>query len=221
MTQATRMRLASVNIGQPCEVMHGTQRVRTGIFKLPVSGPVQLGHAGLDGDGQADPEHHGGADKAVYAFALEQYGHWQEFLAHPGMPCGQFGENLTIAGLDESEARVGDRLRIGDALLVITQPRVPCFKLGIRMQRPDMPKLFSAHAWTGYYLRVEHPGTVAAGDAVDVAQRAEGSVTIRDLFLAFMNPRGRDAAAVLARALQVPELAAKLRAQIERRLRDA
>ena len=221
MIRETRMLLTSVNVGQPREVMHGTQRVRTGIFKHPVAGPVHVGRAGLDGDGQADPDHHGGTDKAVYAFALEQYEHWQESLAHPGMPFGQFGENLTIAGLDESASRVGDRLRIGDALLVITQPRSPCFKLGIRMQRADMPKLFSAHARTGYYLRVEREGTVAAGDRVDIAQRAEGSVTIRDLFRAIMNPRGRDASAILARALEVPELAATLRDKIERRLRDA
>lgn len=221
MTEATRMRIASVNIGQPRDVVHGKQRVLTGIFKQPVAGPVHVGPEGLDGDGQADSVHHGGADKAVYAFALEQYGHWQETLARPGFPYGQFGENLTIAGLDESESRIGDRLRIGDTLLQITQPRTPCFKLGIRMQRADMQKLFSAHAWTGYYLRVEHQGTVAAGDSVEIAHRAEDSVTIRDLFRAILNPRARNARAILAQALEVPDLAATLRAKIERRLRDA
>ena len=215
------MRLISVNVGLPREIQHDGRRVRTGIFKQAVAGPVHVGRAHLAGDGQADPEHHGGADKAVYAFALEQYAYWQELLGTAPMPYGQFGENLTIAGLDESVACVGDRLRIGDARLVITQPRVPCYKLGLRMQRPDMPKRFSAHAWTGYYLRVEREGTVTAGDSVDIAQRAGGSVTIRELFRAFMSPRGRDAGAILARAAKVPELAATLRTQIERRLRDA
>lgn len=213
-------RLVSVNVGRPRDVVHGDRVVRTGIFKDPVSGPVHVGRTNLDGDGQADLDNHGGEDKAVYAFALEQYAYWRDALGRTSMPHGQFGENLTIAGLDESAACVGDRLRIGSARFVITQPRVPCFKLGIRLQRPDMPKLFTAHARTGFYLRVEHEGTVEAGDAVEVLARAPGSVSVRDLFRAFMDPRSPRSGAVLARAVAVPGLSAEWRAQIGKRLRE-
>ncbi len=215
------MHLVSINVGLPRDVMHDGRPVRTGIFKHAVEGPVHVGRANLDGDAQADPDNHGGMDKAVYAFSLEQYAYWQAALARPPMPHGQFGENLTIAGLDESDACVGDALRIGDTRLVITQPRIPCFKLGLRMQLPDMPRRFTAHAWTGCYLRVEREGTITAGDRVAYASRAANSVSIRDLFLAFMNPRQADAAAVLRRALDVPALATSLREPILRRLENA
>jgi MOSC domain-containing protein YiiM len=214
------MRLTSVNVGLPRQVMHEGRSVQTGIFKQPVDGPVYVGRNHMDGDGQADPVHHGGPDKAVYAFALEQYDYWQTALQRPPMSYGQFGENLTIAGLDESTACVGDCLRIGDVRLVITQPRIPCFKLGLRMQQPDMPARFTAHAWTGCYLRVDHEGTITAGDRVEYVSRAHDSVSIRELFQAFTNPNQSGAATVLRRALDVPELAARLRTQIRRRLGD-
>ncbi len=215
------MHLASVNVGLPCEVMYEGRPVRTGIFKHSVDGPVHVGLNNLDGDAQADPVHHGGLDKAVYAFSLEQYAYWEAALERPPMPSGQFGENLTIAGLDESEACVGDCLRIGGTRLVITQPRIPCFKLGLRMQLPDMPRRFTAHAWTGCYLRVEREGVITAGDSVEFASRDQNSVSVRDLFRAFMNPGQADAAEILLRALDVPALATSLRKTIMRRLDNA
>lgn len=215
------MRLASVNVALPREVNHAGRVVRSGIFKQPVDGPVRVHYANLAGDAQADPDHHGGEDKAVYAFALEQYDHWRGVLGRGALPMGQFGENLTIAGLDESVTCVGDRLRAGSALLVVTQPRVPCFKLGIRLQHADAPKLFSAHAWTGVYLRVAEEGMVAAGDAVAFEQRAADGVPIRALFQAFTHPQAPGSADVLRRALALPDLAAGWRPQVQRRLEQA
>lgn len=217
-------RLVSVNVGLPREVEHAGRRVRTGIFKQAVSGPVRVHRANLEGDAQADPGNHGGDDKAAYAFAQEQYAHWQEVLGREPMPPGQFGENLTIAGLDESATCVGDRLRIGSASFVVTQPRVPCFKLGIRMQRADMPKLFTAHAWTGFYLRVEDEGMVRAGDEVRFEHHATRGVPIRALFRAFANPGEPGAHAILSRALEHPDLSEGWRPDVLKRLargRDA
>jgi MOSC domain-containing protein YiiM len=179
---------------------------------------VRVGRLNLEGDGQADLENHGGAHKAVYAYALDHYAYWRETLGREKMDYGQFGENLTIAGLDESERCVGDRLQIGNTLFAISQPRVPCYKLGIRFGDENMPRLFSQSARTGFYLSVLREGVIEAGDAVEVIERGLGEVAIRPLFEAYMNRGGKDAAQTLRRALEVPELSAEWRAQIEKRL---
>ena len=150
------MILTSVNVGQPAEVAYGNTKVMTGIFKQPIAGAVAVRKLNLDGDGQADLVNHGGEWKAVYAYALEHYGYWEQALGRSSLPYGQFGENLTIAGLDEASLCVGDRLAIGNAVFSITQPRVPCFKLGIRMGDKQMPRMFAesgARASTCAYWR--------------------------------------------------------------------
>jgi MOSC domain-containing protein YiiM len=212
------MRLVSVNVGQPRPVPRDGGSITTGIFKTPVAGPVRVGPLNLEGDGQADPEHHGGEDMAVYAFSLEQYAHWARELGRASLPHAAFGENLTIAGLDETELCVGDHLRIGTTLLAITQPRVPCFKLGLRLGAPDLPPRFSAHAYTGCYLRVLETGRLAADDEVVRVARGPGRVNVRALFRAYFDPSADGAAAILQRALEVPELSADWRRKVCRRL---
>ena len=213
------MKLVCVNVSLPVEVRHGEKSVTTGIFKRPVTGPVRVGKFNLEGDAQADLVNHGGEHKALYAYSLEHYAYWRAVLERHDMPYGQFGENLTVAGLDEAESCVGDRLALGSALLTVTQPRVPCFKLGIRLGDEKMPRLFSQSARTGFYLRVLREGVIEAGDSIDVLQRGRGGVTIRALFEAYLRPGNDNAALVLERALEVPELSPEWRAHIERRLR--
>ncbi len=212
------MQLISVNVSLPADVQHGGAPIRTGIFKKPVAGPVRAGRHNLEGDGQADLHNHGGLHKAVYAYALDHYAYWREVLGREDLDHGQFGENLTISGLDESERCIGDRLQIGSALFAITQPRVPCYKLGIRLGDERMPKLFSQSARTGFYLSVLREGAIGAGDAVDVVERGYRGVAIKPLFEAYMNRGGEDASRILLRALEVPELSPEWRAQIEKRL---
>ena len=192
--------------------------VSTAIFKKPVTGSVAVGRYNLEGDAQADLKNHGGEHMAVYAYSLDHYDYWRAILHRGEMPYGQFGENLTIDGLDESACCVGDRLRIGSSLFAITQPRVPCFKLGIRLGDDRMPKLFSESARTGFYLKVEREGALQAGDAVERVERGKGEVTIRSLFEAYLNPSERISAEVFARALEVPELAPRWREKLEQRL---
>lgn len=211
------MTLISVNVALPKSVVHGDQNVLTGIFKRPVEGAVMARKLNLDGDAQADLVHHGGESKAVYAYALEHYAYWQKVLDRPVMPYGQFGENLTVAGLDEAELCVGDQLRIGDALFVISQPRVPCFKLGLRMGDKRMPHLFAQSGRTGVYLRVLEEGSVAAGDIVHVRAKHSHRPSIKRLFDAYLRPHDTDARALLKSALNIPELSPEWHAQITKR----
>lgn len=212
------MQLASVNVSRPVEVRHEGKLINTGIFKMPVTGSVRVKRHNLEGDGQADLDNHGGEHKAVYAYSLDHYAYWQKVLNREEMDCGQFGENLTVAGLDELDSCIGDQLQIGSALFVITQPRVPCFKLGIRFADASMPKLFSESARTGFYLRVLSEGSIEAGDAVDLVKRGYGKLPVRALFMAYLKAGDADAARILARALEVPELSPEWRANITKRL---
>jgi MOSC domain-containing protein YiiM len=212
------MKLMSVNVSPPVEVRHEGKLIKTGIFKMPVTGSVRVRRHNLEGDGQADLDNHGGEHKAVYAYSLDHYAYWRKALNREQMDCGQFGENLTVAGLDESESCIGDQLQIGSALFAISQPRVPCFKLGIRFADGGMPKLFSESARTGFYLSVLREGAVEAGDAVEVVQRGYGKLPVRTLFVAYMKPGDGDAAQILMRALEIPELSPEWRAHIAQRL---
>ena len=212
------LQLQSVNVSLPIAVQYGQESIKTGIFKHPVAGPVRVGSYNLEGDAQADLENHGGLHKAVYAFSANHYAYWREALGRDAMDWGQFGENLSISNLDESERCIGDRLQIGSALFVITQPRVPCYKLGIRFGDEHMAKMFSHSGRTGFYLSVLREGVIEAGNAVEVVERGQHSVAVKPLFEAYMNRSGKDAARILQRALQVPELSSEWRAQIEQRL---
>jgi MOSC domain-containing protein YiiM len=152
------MHLVSVNVGLPREVAWGNDMVRTGIFKEPIEGHVWVRQHQVDGDAQADLSVHGGEDKAAYAYPVENYDYWREQLPGRELPFGIFGENLTLTGLTEEAAHIGDELRIGTTRLVITQPRLPCFKLGIRFGDPAMVARFLASHRPGFYLAVLEEG---------------------------------------------------------------
>ena len=175
------MRLISVNAGLPREVEWNGGSVTTGIFKQPVRGPVRVQRLNLAGDKQADLSVHGGTYKAVYAYPMEHYAYWRSALDDEELPWGMFGENLTTEGLHESSVHIGDRFRIGTAELAVTQPRVPCYKLGIRFGRPEMVKRFLNSRRSGFYLSVVQEGEIDSGDRIDLLARDENSLTVADI----------------------------------------
>jgi len=198
------MKLLSVNIGKPRGVPCQGKLVRTGIYKEPVSGAVMANELGLEGDGQADLSVHGGKDKAVYAYPHEHYAYWADELGRDDFVFGQFGENLTVEGLLESDLAVGDRLRIGDALLEVSQPRSPCLKLGIRMRQADFPKRFVASGKSGFYLRVIESGSLSAGDPIEHLQGGQGLPTLSELLDAYYHVG--DHVELVKRAIDTPAL---------------
>lgn len=153
----------------------------TSIFKAPVSGRVQVKRLNVEGDQQSDLSVHGGSDKAVYAYPAEHYPFWREELPGVALAWGAFGENFTTEGLLEGTIHIGDRLRIGSAELLVTQPRMPCFKLGIRFDRQDMVKRFLQSGRTGFYLSVAQEGEVAGGDPVTLVARDEHAISVADI----------------------------------------
>ena len=175
------MRIISVNVGRPKLVMRNGEPVSTGIFKEPVAGRVRLRTLNLDGDRQADLTVHGGPEKAVYAYPHEHYPFWKRELPDMDLPLGIFGENFTTEGMLESEIRIGDRFRIGSAELMVTQPRMPCYKLGIRFGRTDVIKRFWASERTGFYFSVLSEGEVGAGDEVELIEKNTSGVTVVDV----------------------------------------
>jgi MOSC domain-containing protein YiiM len=212
-------RVRSVNVGLPREVEWRGRWVSTGIFKEPVEGPVAVAGINLDGDEQADLQLHGGRDKAVYVYPAEHYSYWQDELGH-ALPWGMFGENLTVEGMpDEDEVAIGDRLRIGTATFVITQPRLPCFKLGIRFNDAGMVRRFLEAARTGYYLRIETAGQLEAGDDVEIVARDAAAVPVSEVTR--LATRDRYDAAGLRRVLGVDALPEVWRPYFEELLEEA
>lgn len=174
------MKLISVNVGLPREVSWKGKTVTTGIFKLPVAGRVALHRLNLEGDRQADLSVHGGVEKAVYAYPSEHYEHWQPELPKMELGWGSFGENFTTQGLLEDAVRIGDRFRIGSAEVVVTQPRLPCFKLGLRLSRPGFLKPFLKSRRSGFYFAVLEEGEVGAGDPFELLVRADEGLSVTD-----------------------------------------
>src|SRR5579859_4114069 len=173
------MKLLSVNCGLPRVVDWHASPVATSIFKEPVSGRVGLRKLNLDGDKQSDLTVHGGQYKAVYCYPLEHYSYWREELPGRDLPLGVFGENFTIEdGPNEESVHIGDRFSVGTAEVVVTQPRLPCYKLGIRFGNDAMVKWFLASGRTGFYLAVTREGEVGAGDEMRLIGREEKSVSI-------------------------------------------
>lgn len=168
--QAARAVVWTVNVGLPREVVWRGRTIRSGIWKSPVVGVVAVSGVNLEGDGQADRRAHGGPDKAVYAYAAEDERWWSEELGVEVGPAS-FGENLTTAGLDLNDAVVGERWQVSGVLLQVTQPRIPCYKLGIRMGDDEFPVRFAAARRPGVYLRILQEGTLQAGDEIDVVER--------------------------------------------------
>src|SRR5258708_858312 len=160
-------RVVSVNVGMPRDVPWRGKPVRTAIWKRPVEGRVFAGRLNLVGDGQADLAAHGGEQRAVMVYQLDSYRYWSDFLQRSDFEFGQFGENLTVEGMADSDVCIGDRYRIGGAIFEVTQPRVTCWRLGIRMGNERMPALVVAHRRPGFYLRVLQQGEIGAGGAIE------------------------------------------------------
>ncbi len=175
------MKLLSVNVGFPREIDLKGKTVHTSIFKAPVSRRVRVTRLNVEGDQQSDLSVHGGVDKAVYAYPAEHYSFWREELPGMDLPWGMFGENFTTEGIVEKTAHIGDRLQAGSAEFMVTQPRMPCFKLGIRFGRPDMVKRFLRSGKTGFYMAVLREGEVAAGDSFELIARDKHGITVADV----------------------------------------
>jgi MOSC domain-containing protein YiiM len=174
------MRVIALSVGGPREVEWRGRAVLTSIFKTPVERRLRLTRLNFEGDEQSDLTVHGGVDKAVYAYPAEDYEYWRGELPGMELSWGMFGENLTTEGLVE-EVRLGDRFRVGSAELVVTQPRMPCYKLGIRFGRPDILKMFLRSGRTGFYLSVAEEGEVGPGDAIELVARAEDGLSVADV----------------------------------------
>lgn len=211
------MRLLSVNVSLPKRAPHGGKKtVVTGIFKEPVAGRVMLRRLNLDGDGQADLENHGGPHRAAYAYPIENHDHWSRELGREGFAFGQFGENFTVRGMTEDDVRIGDVFRVGGALVEVSQPRPPCFKLGIRMGMLRFPKLFLASGRVGFYLRVLEEGEVGAGDAFERVEADPEGMTVREMnHLLFFEPENLEGA---GRALRIRALSPGWRGSFVERL---
>jgi MOSC domain-containing protein YiiM len=176
------LKLLSINSSTPKAATYNGKRVMTSIFKQPVDGSIFVGRLNLQGDQQADLESHGGVCKAIYAYPIEHYRHWERELGRSALSFGQFGENFTVEGILESEIYVGDILELGRVVLEVTQPRVPCFKLGIRMGGlEDFPNRFLKSGLVGFYLRVLKEGEVKAGMSIKRIGTGSSSMSIRDL----------------------------------------
>jgi len=201
------MKIISLNVGLPREVLWHGRRVSTGIFKEPVAGRVALRRLNLDGDRQADLSVHGGEYKAVYCYPLEHYDYWKKELPGHELPMGVFGENFTTEGMLEGEVHLGDRFAVGSAEVVVTQPRLPCYKLGVRFGSDDMVRRFLASGRTGFYLAVTREGEVGAGDEMKAISRDSNAVPVPEITRLYVAKHyGESDVASLRRALKVGAL---------------
>jgi len=201
------MKMVSLNVGLPREVMWHGRTVTTGIYKEPVERRVDLRKLNLDGDRQADLSVHGGEYKAVYCYPVAHYDYWKKELPGRELPMGMFGENFTTDGLSEGSVHLGDRFAVGSAEVVVTQPRLPCYKLGVRFQSDDMVRRFLASGRTGFYLAVTREGEVGAGDAIKVIARDANAVPVSEVTRLYIAKRYDDEdVRSLRRALRVSAL---------------
>jgi MOSC domain-containing protein YiiM len=211
--------LLSINVGQPREIVWDDRVALTSIWKTPVSGPVAVTRLNLAGDRQSDLRVHGGVHKAVYAYPSEHYAFWRRELPDADLPWGAFGENFTTEGLLDDVVQIGDRLRAGTAEFVVSQPRLPCFKLAARFNRVDMIKRFTRAGRPGFYLSVAREGSVAAGDELAIVGRAGASLSVRDV--ASLYAGGRLDRDLLRRASELSGLPESWRSDLRKKLERA
>ncbi|HEY3616288.1 MAG TPA: MOSC domain-containing protein [Candidatus Sulfotelmatobacter sp.] len=183
------MKLVSLNVARPRLVVYNGKTINTGIFKRPVSGPLQLRTLNLDGDRQADLSVHGGPHKAVYGYPSEHYSFWGKELPGVDLPWGMFGENFTTSGLAENELHVGDRFQIGSSIVMVRQPRTPCYKLAAKFQRDDMLERFLRSGRSGFYFSVEQEGSVAEEDDFQLLKRNQDGITISEMNRLFVREK--------------------------------
>jgi MOSC domain-containing protein YiiM len=211
------MKILSINVGLPRLVMRDGEPVSTGIFKEPVAGRLMLRTLNLDGDRQSDLSVHGGPEKAVYVYPSEHYAFWKQELPDMDLPWGMFGENFTTEGLLETEINIGDRFRIGSAEVMVTQPRMPCYKLGIRFGRTDIIKRFLTSQRTGFYLSVLKEGQVGTFDEVEMIVRDANAVRVVDITRLFSSDKAN--VDLMRRAIATPALPDSWRAYFVKRLK--
>jgi len=209
------VKLISLNVALPRLATYRIQTVNTGIFKQPVSGPVPLRTLNLDGDRQADLMVHGGPNKAVYAYPSEHYAFWAQELPGTQLPWGMFGENFTTEGLFESDLHVGDRLQIGSAIVVVRQPRIPCYKLAVKFRRTDILARFLRSGRSGFYFSVEQEGVVQAGDSIEFLSREPDAISISEMNRLFAEDKYN--LELLDKAIGTPALPEDWREYFEKR----
>jgi MOSC domain-containing protein YiiM len=210
------MKLISVNVGLPRIVMSNGESVSTGIFKEPVAGRVVLRRLNLDGDRQADLSVHGGPSKAVYAYPSEHYAYWKQELPEMKLPWGMFGENFTTTGLFERELNIGDKFHVGSAVVMVTEPRMPCYKLGIKFGRSDIVQKFLKSERSGFYFAVLKEGEVGVGDPIERMEKSERSVTVSDITQLYT--REKHNVGLLRRAMEVEALPESWKSYFQHRL---
>ena len=210
------MRLVSVNVGLPRTITWKGRPVQTGIFKAPVNSRVQVRILNLEGDRQADLSVHGGLDKAIYAYPSEHYDYWRGELPDIELPWGMFGENFTTTGLLEGTVNVGDQFRVGSAMAMVTQPRVPCYKLVAKFGRENIVERFLASGRSGFYLKVIQEGEVGAGDAIELISRDRHEVSVAEVAALYRD--GTDQISLLQRTVQVEALPESWRARFRQQM---
>jgi MOSC domain-containing protein YiiM len=210
------VKLLSLNVARPRLTVYQGRTINTGIFKLPVSGPVELRTLNLDGDRQADLSVHGGPFKAVYGYPSEHYPFWREELPGMELPWGMFGENFTTEGLFEADLHIGDRLRIGSAILVVRQPRMPCYKLAAKFQRDDIIDRFLQSAHSGFYFSVEQEGVVQVGDSFEFLSHELDAISIAEMNRLFVGDKSNRQ--LLEKAIATPALPEDWRDYLAQRL---
>jgi MOSC domain-containing protein YiiM len=210
------LKVISVNVGRPQIVVSNERPVSTAIFKQPVTGRVAVRRLNLDGDRQADLSVHGGPSKAVYGYPSEHYDYWKQELPEMELPWGMFGENLTTAGLMESELNIGDKFQAGTAVIMVTEPRMPCYKLGIRFGRSDIIKRFLASGRTGFYFAVLQEGDIATGDRIELLERDNHAFKLSDITRLYVQDKHNND--LLHRALQLDALPQSWKDYFQRQL---
>ena len=212
------MKLRSVNVGQPQDIDYKGKIITTGIYKSPVTGRVMLRQHNLEGDRQADLTVHGGPDKAVYVYSYDHYPYWQRELGRDDLAYGEFGENFTVDGLTEDEVFIGDVFRIGGALVEVTQPRAPCYKLAAKMNLPTFVKTFTQAQRTGFYLAVLEEGEVGASDMIERVKTGLEQMSVREIFhLVYTD---KDNIVQAERAIRIPALAPSWRDAIAKTITE-
>ena len=210
------MKIVSVNVGVPRRVTWRGKSVSTGIFKSPVEGPVELRRENLKGDRQADLSVHGGPTKAVYAYPVEHYDYWRREMPETELPWGSFGENLSVEGLHEASIHIGDQVRVGSTVLVVTEPRMPCYKLGIRLGQDDIVKRFLRSRMSGFYFGIVEEGTLQAGDEITVVSRHSASLSVEDVVRLYTTDKNNET--LLRKAVAVTALPEGWRVSFAQRL---
>jgi MOSC domain-containing protein YiiM len=200
------MKVLSVNVGLPRKVSFNEQIITTAIFKDPVKGPIMLRRLNLDGDKQADLTVHGGMDKAVYSYPAEHYGYWRKQFPNTDLKWGMFGENFTTEGLMEDAVNVGDQFQIGSAKLVATQPRMPCYKLGVRFGHMEIIRRFLASGRPGIYFKVLKEGEVQIDDKIEIIRRDKNNVTVKDIVRLYITRDHADNIETMRRAIKISAL---------------